>query len=185
MSTGGIPLKSVFEGWDGYQVSLSHAVAPLTRDQLAFRPSADARSVGEIAAHIAFGRIDWFVRMGAPLSAELAAEAEGVSQEAVAADAAEIVRWLDKTWRMIDATLSGWTVDDLATTYRHEYWGKVFAISRQWTIWRIMAHDIQHGGQLTVLLGMQGISIPELGDLGGHLTEPPSSRTAERDTDSL
>lgn len=46
-------------------------------------------------------------------------------------------------------------------------------LSRQWTIWRIMAHDLHHGGQLAILLGIQGIEIPELGDLGGHLTEPP------------
>lgn len=28
-----------------------------------------------------------------------------------------------------------------------------------------------HGGQIAILLGTQGIEIPELGDLGGHLTQ--------------
>lgn len=41
------------------------------------------------------------------------------------------------------------------------------------TIWRIMCHDIQHGGQLAQMLGMQGLDVPELGELVGHLTEPP------------
>jgi hypothetical protein len=46
-------------------------------------------------------------------------------------------------------------------------------VSRQWTIWRIMAHDIHHGGELVLMLGMQGIDNFELGDLGGHIIEPP------------
>lgn len=171
-----LPLASVFEGWDGYNTSLIHAVEGLTPAQLAWRPADGMRSVGEIAAHIAFGRIDWFARMKAPKSAELVQAAAAVSQEAVAVDAAAIVEWLTSTWSMIDATLTGWTVDDLALGYEHEYWGNVYAVSNQWTIWRIMAHDIQHGGQLTILLSMQGIAIPQLGDLGGHLTEPPIVR---------
>jgi hypothetical protein len=56
----------------------------------------------------------------------------------------------------------------------------MFAVTRQWTIWRIMSHDLHHGGELSILLGMQGIDIPDLGDQGGHLTElreiePPDS----------
>ena len=74
---------------------------------------------------------------------------------------------------MIEQTLTHWTISDLTQTYQHTYWGKTYAISRQWTIWRILAHDLHHGGELGILLGMQGIGIPELGDLGGHLTEPP------------
>jgi hypothetical protein len=30
---------------------------------------------------------------------------------------------------------------------------------------------MHHGGQLCVLLYMQGIDLPDLGDRGGHLTE--------------
>ncbi|MGZ3610545.1 MAG: hypothetical protein ACXWPS_10080 [Ktedonobacteraceae bacterium] len=36
-----------------------------------------------------------------------------------------------------------------------------------------MAHDLHHGGELAVTLGMQNIAIPELSDLGGHIIEPP------------
>ena len=65
-------LMEVYSGWDGYQRSLAAAIAPLTLEQLRYRPARDRRSVGEIGAHIAFGRIDWFHRMGAPSSGELA-----------------------------------------------------------------------------------------------------------------
>jgi len=179
MSSNSVGLTSVFAGWEGYNVSLIHAIEGLTAGQLSFRPAEGMNSVGEIAAHIAFGRIDWFARMGAPGSADLVKRASELSSKAeVNVDAAAIVEWLTSTWKMIEDTLAAWTVDDLAVAYEHEYWGNVYGVSRQWTIWRIMAHDIQHGGQLTILLSMQGIAIPELGDLGGHLAEPPIIRKA-------
>jgi hypothetical protein len=49
----------------------------------------------------------------------------------------------------------------------------MYLVSRQWTFWRIMSKDLHHGGELAILLGLQGIKIPDLGDRGGHLTELP------------
>jgi hypothetical protein len=73
---------------------------------------------------------------------------------------------------MVEMTLNAWTTADLLREYRHEYWGKIYAVTYQWTIWRILSHDMHHGGELALLLGMQGLAVPELGDLFGHLTEP-------------
>jgi len=180
-------LATVYDGWNGYQTSLVHAIEPLTAEQLAFRPFEGQNSVGEIARHIALGRIDWFLRMDAPQSSALAAsipkwheDRDGnrhIVEDAIpiTENAGDLVAWLNSSWRMIEATLSEWTVQDLNETYRHTYWGKTFEVSRQWTIWRIMAHDIHHGGQLTILLGMQGIEAFELIGLGGHIIEPPEA----------
>ena len=183
MSTDAFSLKTVYDGWDGYQLSLVRAIAPLSPAQLAYRPAPHLRSVGEIARHISGGRIDWFHRMPAPGSAELVRQITAWEQDphgnryvaahAIGTTSSELVQWLEATWQMIEQTLTTWTVADLAQTYRHTWRGQTYAISRQWTIWRIMAHDIHHGGQLAIMLGMQGIEIPELGDLGGHLTATP------------
>ena len=59
-------LAEIFDGWNGYQASLVHAVEPLTAAQLAWRPAADRRSVGELVRHLALGRVTWFARMGGP-----------------------------------------------------------------------------------------------------------------------
>jgi hypothetical protein len=88
--------------------------------------------------------------MQSPGSAELARQvalkvAAHKPQEAMARDAAELVRWLEASWGMIDATLTQCGVADLTKTNRHAYQGQVYAISRQWTIWRIVAHDLHHG----------------------------------------
>ncbi|HEX6386453.1 MAG TPA: DinB family protein [Anaerolineae bacterium] len=185
MAANNKSLASVYEGWDGYQTSLLQAIRPLTGEQLAWRPSPNLRSVGELARHIALGRITWFVRMDAPGSSELADQITAWQEDqhgnryviesaiAITDRASELVKWLEASWHMIDQTLKAWTVDDLAKTYRHTWQGNTYAISRQWTIWRIMSHDIHHGGELVVMLGMQGLSNFELGDLGGHIIDPP------------
>jgi uncharacterized damage-inducible protein DinB len=178
-------LITVYDGWEGYNTSLVHAVEPLTPAQLAWRPAPNLRSVGEVVRHISLGRVTWFTRMGAPGSAQInnqikqsEPDSDGnvdVVEESVAIteNAAEQVRWLNLTWSMIEATLKTWPVSDLTQTYRHKWNGDLYNVSRQWTIWRILAHDIQHGGELSLMLGMQGLEAFELGPLGGHITLPP------------
>ena len=178
-------LAAVFDGWKGHQTSLVHAVAPLTPEQLAWRPAENLNSVGELARHISLGRLTWFQRMGAPGSAELAAEIDAWERDSdgnlniveravpIAGQADALVHWLEVTWQIIERTLNSWTVADLAQSYRYTWNGDVYAISRQWTIWRILSHDIHHGGQLSLMLGTQGIEAFELGYLFGHITLPP------------
>jgi len=177
-------LAELFDGWGGYQTSLVHAIEPLSPEQLAWKRSAQVRSIGEIARHIALGRLSWFLRMRAPGSEGLAAKIETwdydphgtryIAEKAVEIDrdAGALVGWLDATWGMIDQTLNAWTVEDLAVTYRHVWRGDIYEISHQWTIWRIMAHDIHHGGQIARMLAVRGIEAFELRALGGHIVSP-------------
>lgn len=186
-------LASVYKGWDGYQFSLAQALAPLTAENLRFQPVVQLRSVGEIFRHIALGRLNWFLRMDAPGSRELAErigdywEVDPDGNRHIIEDAIsitdqpnELMTWLRDSWQMIEQTLNAWTIEDLTKTYRHTYGGKTYDVSRQWTIWRIMSHDIHHGGQLVVLLEMQGIECFELGTMGGHMVELPLADNAER-----
>jgi uncharacterized damage-inducible protein DinB len=178
-------LMTVYEGWDGYHQALVGAVTPLTPEQLSWRPAQGLRSTGELVRHIALGRVDWFLRMDAPGMREIASRISDweedphgnkyVKEEAIPItdQASGLVDWLNATWEVIDETLKTWTVEDLQKTYRHTWRGDVYAIPRQWTIWRIMAHDVHHGGELVLMLGMQGIENFELGDLGGHIILPP------------
>ncbi len=166
-------LSFVYQGWDGYQLSLAKAIETLTPEQLAFRACPEMLSVGELAWHIADGRVFWFRRMGVPGGDELMQEIEDrQTSQGDVMEASLIVAWLEKTWEFVNETLSRWKTSDLTETYRQAYQGKVYAVTRQWTIWRILSHDAHHGGQLSELLAMQGIFPLELTQLGGHLTEP-------------
>lgn len=59
-------LAQILCGWEGYSQSIVAALAPLSTEQLAFRPAPQLRSAGEIARYIAFGRATWWSRMSAP-----------------------------------------------------------------------------------------------------------------------
>ena len=163
-------LLTVYNGWDGYQISLVRAITPRSREQLAYRPAPHLRTAGEIARHIIEGRLSWF---GASSDEAADVVAAWGPEDAIQEQPAELVRGLEASWQMIEGALSRWTVADLAQTYPISYQGKNYAISRQWILWRIMSHDLHHGGELAVTLGLQGIALPELGDAGGHITEPP------------
>jgi uncharacterized damage-inducible protein DinB len=201
MITATAPLREIYDGWDGHEQAFMSAITPLTTEQMAFRAAPHLRSAGEIISHIAIGRLDWFHRMGAPGSGALARrfapwETEQVNtedagalfrwmraveqQEAkIVADLAALVEWMQASWQVIATTLTTWTVADLDKTYRHIYNGKLYSVSRQWTIWRIMSHDMHHGGELAIMCGMQNVTIPDLGEQGGHLTELPLASSSE------
>lgn len=184
---------SVYDGWDSHQLALTRAIAPLTSEQLAWRAVPHLPPVGAIISHLALARLYWFHQMGAPGSATLAGQIAPWTGEQVDAanpgelqrwidtlveletaledDPSELRRWLAESWQMIETTLATWTVADLTQTYQRRFQGNLYAASRQWTIWRILSHDLHHGGEVAILLGLQGIDIPDLGDRGGHLTE--------------
>jgi uncharacterized damage-inducible protein DinB len=167
-------LTTVYSGWDGYQLSLVRAIAPRSPEQLRWRPAAHLRSAGEIARHICAGRVDWFQRtFGRETTTAAGRVAAWRTEELVQDDPDELVRGLESSWQMIADALSRWTVADLAQTFPLSYQGQAYALPRQWILWRILAHDLHHGGELAVTLGLQGIALPELGDQGGHLTAPP------------
>jgi len=177
MSANSVPLAKVFEGWAGYQHSLVEAVRPLTPEQLAWRPAPQLRSVGELAAHIAHGRVVVFSRVQAPRAAELASQTEPDNpQKTLYGNAAALARNLESSWELIADALREWTVADLDTMYRFTNGGQTFALSRQWNIWLMLNHDLHHGGELATLLGIQGIATPLLGDRFGHLVDVPLAK---------
>jgi len=83
-----------------------------------------------------------------------------------------LTEWLTLSWQPIQRVLNEWTADDLFQTYVHRFRGVDYDVSSQWTFWRIMSHDIHHGGQLAMMLALQGIEAVELRALGGHIITP-------------
>lgn len=177
-------LKDIFDGWNGYNLSIINAIKSLSPEQLSWRPGEQLYTVGQVARHISLGRVIWFVRMDAPGSAELAGQIRDwkqdddgnahIVEEKVIDDSQpeELAHWLALSWEMIEKTLTSWTVNDLNQNYRIVWNKNTYLPSRQWTIWRIMSHDIHHGGEISLMLGMQGIQAFELSVLFGHIIMP-------------
>jgi uncharacterized damage-inducible protein DinB len=35
--------------------------------------------------------------------------------------------------------------------------GKMYEVSRAWVIWHLIEHDLHHGGEISLTLGMHGL----------------------------
>src|SRR5262252_7534512 len=119
MTTNVHSLVTVYNGWDGYQISLVRAIAPLPREQLAYRPRPHLRSAGQIARHISEGRFGWFkrtfgVRPAEPANLVVAWQSDDATEE----QATGLVKGLESTWQLIEDALHRWSVADLAQTYQ-------------------------------------------------------------------
>ena len=195
MTTETPSLITTYDGWKKHQLVLMQTIATLTPEQLAYRPAPHLNSIGELLSHMSLARLWWFYKMDAPGSADLArqlplwrsetlntedpasldkwADATEQQGEAITQNLPELIHWLEITWQMIETTLTQWTAADLTQTYRHFTDGKIYLVSRWWTIWRVMSHDLHHGGQVALTLGIQGVEVPDLWWWGGQIIELP------------
>jgi hypothetical protein len=73
----------------------------------------------------------------------------------IATTAVDLVHWLEVTGKMVADTLN-LARGRPGQSYRHTWNGDVYDVSRQWTIWRILSHDIHHGGQIALDAGHAG-----------------------------
>jgi uncharacterized damage-inducible protein DinB len=152
-------LSLFYEGWDNYQGLLVDAIAPLTPEQLALQAAPAQRPVWLIAAHILGTRIGWFQNVMGEGDPALAAFDPWDADGAPPRTAPELVEGLEATWRMIEDCLERWMpsmLDDRFTTSP----GRVR--TRQWIIWHVIEHDLHHGGELFLTLGMHGLPTPDL-----------------------
>ncbi len=144
--------------------------------------------MGEVFRHIALGRLNWLARISAPQIERAVADipewftdSDGtrhIVEEAIRYDSAQILaEWLQCSWTPIQAILQEWTVENLFEMSHHRFRGTDYLISRQWVLWRILSHDIHHGGQIAAMLAAQNIDAFELRSLGGHITVPPLCNT--------
>src|SRR2546421_1321515 len=115
MTTNAHSLMTLYKGWDDNQISLVRAIAPLSREQLAWRPAPHLRSGGEIASHIIGGRIQWVLSILGAGSTDFASRvAAWRPEDALEENPAVLVRRLWATRRVIAEALTHSVGADLA-----------------------------------------------------------------------
>lgn len=154
MTRAALAEARAFASWLDYQHALTHAIAPLTSDQLQARPLPGRRTPGEIAQHIVFGRALHVHCTLGDEAAELLPFVQWGDADAQPRSAAEIVHGLEVTWRVIaDYLMRGSPTDDIPATEEP---------SPLQVIWGLLDHDLPHAGQLSLLLragGLPGVDI--------------------------
>lgn len=137
-----------FESWQDYQEALKRAIAPLTEEQLQRRLIPGLRTPGEIAEHIVFGRALHLHRTLGEEVAELTPLLQWDNANDPPHTAAEILHGLELTWRFITASLMRGSPDDALSEEE---------VSTMQSIWGLLDHDLPHAGELSLLLGADGL----------------------------
>jgi uncharacterized damage-inducible protein DinB len=166
MSEGNFTLDIFYQSWKNYQAKLKQAIAPLTPAQLALRAAPGLCSVGEIAAHVISARVGWFGDFLGEMSSMPGVESllawDWEMQDAPPRTADELVEGLDTSWRFMADLLNKWDSADMRHTFPFESDGHHYDNSRSWVTWHILEHDLHHGGEISITLGMHGVQAPDV-----------------------
>jgi uncharacterized damage-inducible protein DinB len=162
MSENPANVSPFYKGWDVYQDLLIKAIAPLTDEQLSLRAAPHLRSIYEILTHIIAVRVRWYNGLMGEGGEEIAPIGEWDRQGQQRRGAAELVGGLEKTLQFVQGCLAHWTPADLEYVFKGTWQGEDYALSRQWVIWHVIEHDLHHGGEVSLTLGMHGLTAPDL-----------------------
>ena len=137
-----------FESWQDYQEALKRAIAPLTEEHMQRRLLPGLRTPGEIAEHIVFGRALWLHRALGERAAELTPLLRWEDADDPPHTVAEILHGLELTWRFITGCLMHGSPTDAIPAEE---------VAIRQTIWGLLDHDLPHAGELSLLLGADGL----------------------------
>ena len=168
-------LRPFHDGWARHQAMLTAALRDLTPAQLAFRTAPHQWAIWQLAAHAAGSRAYWFhdilgegdqairdmFRVDRTTVDGLSLDDAGWEDvEDEPRSAAELVDGLARTWAIIDDCLGRWTADDLAGTLVRPASGSrpERTHHRGWVVYHVMEHDIHHGGEISQILGSNGLT---------------------------
>jgi len=161
-------LRPFHEGWANHQELVIEALRGLTAEQLDLRAAPHQWAIWQLVGHVAGSRAYWFhdnlgegdsstrdlFRVESTTVPGLPLEDAGwEDDEDHPRTAEELVDGLRRTWTIVDDCLRSWTPEELD--------GSVVRPSRThhrgWVVWHVMEHDIHHGGEISQILGSNGL----------------------------
>ncbi len=150
-------LDQIYDNWRGYQEKLREVVAPLTDEQLALQPAPGMWPLGQIVQHIISVRAGWFSATLQDPDVAMDAYMMWGQRDSPGRSGADLARGLDETWAFIESRVRRWTPDECAETFPDEWEGQVTLVSRSWVIYHVLEHDLHHGSEVSLILGMNGL----------------------------
>ncbi|GCE07244.1 DinB family protein [Dictyobacter aurantiacus] len=162
MSEDNFTLTAFYSSWKEYQDHIKEALASISAEQLALRPAPHLRSIGETIMHIVACRAYWFAAFMDDVDGNEMKMYADWNEDALQLGAsiptiAELAHGLDHTWQFMAHHLARWSPEDMRKTFPDEYDGKQFDVSRAWVVWHVLEHDLHHGGELSLTLGIHDI----------------------------
>ena len=161
-------LRPFYEGWAKHQALVIDSLRGLNPAQLDLRAAPHQWAIWQLAGHVAGGRAYWFhdvLGEGDPPTRDLfrvesstvpglpVEDAGWEDDEDHPRSAEELVDGLRRTWTIVDDCLRRWTAEELnASVVR-----PARTHHRGWIVWHVMEHDLHHGGEISQILGSNGL----------------------------
>jgi len=165
-------LQLFYDGWANQQRMLIDALRPLTADQMRLRPAPQMWSVWQIAGHMGGARAYWLhdvLGEGDPAVRDLfrvagttvpglpLEDAGWEDDEDHPRTAAEVVDGLERSWAILEGCLGRWTPGDLSVEMSRTRGGRTRTFPRRWVVYHLLEHDLHHGGEISLILGSNGL----------------------------
>jgi uncharacterized damage-inducible protein DinB len=151
-------LDVIYENWAGYNQRLQNCIAPLKQAQLSLQPAPHMWPLGQIAQHIISVRAGWFSGTLQESSALMHGYMTWGEPASPDRTPSELVRGLVDTWEFLASCLHRWTLAEGAVTFPDQAPdGQVYRVSRSWVIYHVLEHDLHHGSEISLILGMHGL----------------------------
>jgi uncharacterized damage-inducible protein DinB len=154
-------IEAIYSGWRDHQALLIAALSPLTPKQLALKPAPNLRSIEAIATHMIGARARWFAPPLGDGSKKFSTLARWDRRGGTVRTAAEIVQGLQNTGDYIHSMIGTWSPEEWEETYPGEV-HEPEILTRPWIIWHLIEHDLHHGGEISIILGMHKLKAPDL-----------------------
>ena len=159
---------ALYRWWRQYNARLVEAIRPLSDEQLRLRASPANDPIWALAAHTAGARVYWLCGVLKEPGAETTPFTDPLSGAGWEDDpdtprgASELVGALESSWRIVERCLDRWTASMLDLELTRDARGTTQRHSRQAVLMRLVTHDAFHSGEISQLLGANGIGAIDL-----------------------
>jgi hypothetical protein len=158
-----ITIRPAYSSWPRYHRAFRDAVAALTDEQLAIRPSAERWPLWATVGHAACQRVSWLCGFAGEPGAETTPFPDALHRcpgdeyldPVMSAD--ELVGALDATFSIVESCLDRWTVDMLDEEIRRTFGDEEWVHTRGWVIQRVFSHDVWHCAEVNEALAVAGL----------------------------
>ena len=170
---GAPELKAFYTGWAEQHEKLLESIRPLSLEQMQLRAAPGEWAIWQLASNMAGARLYWLCTMLGEDDHGLSqmfrvdhATVPGVSLEWAGWEdsedrhrtSAEIEEAFQKTWGVVQDCIGRWTLDDLdGEVTRTDAYGHERTVSPAWVLWRLMAHEVHHGAEISLILRVHGL----------------------------
>lgn len=161
-------IRTFYADGTQYRSRLVDGIRDLNADQLALRAGPDHDPIWALAAHCASARVFWLCGILGEPGADTTPFPDALSGfgwEDVPdhpRSATELVGALETTGAIIERCLDTWTVDMLDVEFERRSGDISRMHTRRSVLLRILSHDAFHSGEISQLLGANGLPAIDL-----------------------